>query len=418
MEGRENRAAKNRASPAQQTRRITQTKISHIGADGEFGKRKPMKKLMILLLACVLATSLGVPSAIAAKDYGAAVVNGKTASRVHLRASATLKAASLGLYYTGTEVRCASDPSAEWVKVTVGSQTGYMMGKYLATGDSRYGVVSKQPSATVQTKIAGSWVNLRSGPSLQSTIQGRVKDGESVTVLGETADHWFYIQSGSQTGYVTGKYLQTGSAAAAAKGYEMLYYTPTASIRIQYPRFTGAGMDTLNGVILSRVLQMVTAAKGVTIDYQASVTLKNSKVASMVFWGYRNVDGSIHPFSELIALTIDLSTLKPLQFTDLYAVNAEFEKVFFKKAYFPVNPITSYSADTFSAMLQLQTADYESISPFSKQGLPTVSFFLKPSGIVLSMPAMHATGSDHLEAELKYSDIQQFYRLSRKYWED
>jgi hypothetical protein len=377
-----------------------------------------MKKLMILLLACALATSLGIPSAIAAKDYGAAVVNGKTASRVHLRASATLKSASLGLYYTGTEIRCASDPSAEWVKVTVGSQTGYMMGKYLATGDRRYTVVYKQPSAAVKTKIAGSWVNLRTRPSLQSAIQGRVKDGEAVTVLGETADHWFYIQSGSQTGYVMGKYLQTGSVSTAAKGYEMLFYTPTRSIRIQYPRFTGAGMDALNGVILSRVLQMVPSTAGVTMDYQAAVTLKNSKIASMIFWGYTNVDGSAHPYTELVALNVDLSTLRQIGLTDLYVVNAEFEKVFFKKAYFPVNPITSYAADTFQEMLWMQTETYQGVSPFSAPGLPYVVCFLKPGGVVLSMPAMHATGSDHLEAELKYGDIQQFYRLAQKYWED
>ena len=377
-----------------------------------------MKRIFVALLVCVLAAGLWISPALATKDYGAAVVDGATANRVHLRASASAKAASLGLFYTGTEARLGSDPNRDWVKVTIGSQTGYMMGKYLAAGDRRLTVVSKQPSAAVQTKIAGSWVNLRGGPSLQSQVQGRVKDGETVTVLGETSDHWFYIRSGSLTGYVTGRYLQTGSAPAAAKGYEMLYYAPTASIRIQYPRFTGTGMDALNGLILSHVLGMVTGTAGVTMDYQAAVTLRNAKIVSMIFWGYVNVDGSAHPYTDLSALNIDLAALKPVQFTDLYAVNSAFEKVFFKKAYFPSNPVTSYSAETFMDMLKLQTAEYESISPFSQLGLPTVTCFLKPGGVVLSMPAMHASGSDHLEAELKYADIQQFYRLSQKYWAD
>lgn len=38
----------------------------------------------------------------------------------------------------------------------------------------------------------------------------------------------------------------------------------------------------------------------------------------------------------------------------------------------------------------------------------TVSFFLMPDGIVLSFPIVHAYG-DHFEAELLYSDIQNFY---------
>ncbi len=377
-----------------------------------------MKRFLLLLLACALMTVWFVPSALAAKDYGAAVVDGKTANRVHLRASASQKAASLGLFYTGTVVRCGSSLSTEWVKVTVGSQTGYMLAKYLATGDSQYTVVSKQPSATIQTKLAGSWVNLRGGPSLQAAVQGRVKDGETVTVLGETADHWFYVRAGNSTGYVTGKYLRAGGAAPRAKDYEMLFYTPTKSIRIQYPRFTGANMDALNGVILSQVLQMVTATAGVTMDYQAAVTLSNSKIVSIVIWGYSNVDGSAHPYTDLFAFNIDLSTLRLIRFTDLYAVNADFEKVFFQKAYFPTNPVTSYAAETFRDMLKLQTAEYEGVSPFGAQSLPAVYCFLKPNGIVLSMPAVHASGSDHLEAELSYTDVQPFYRLSQKYWVD
>ena len=45
-----------------------------------------------------------------------------------------------------------------------------------------------------------------------------------------------------------------------------------------------------------------------------------------------------------------------------------------------------------------------------------VSCFLKPDGLVLSMPAIHATGSDHFEAQLRYEEIQSFYRLKRNYW--
>ncbi len=58
----------------------------------------------------------------------------------------------------------------------------------------------------------------------------------------------------------------------------------------------------------------------------------------------------------------------------------------------------------------------QTVDPFSIVG--NVSYFLKPDGIVLSMPAVHATGSDHFEAQLKYNDIQQFYLLEQNYWEN
>lgn len=43
---------------------------------------------------------------------------------------------------------------------------------------------------------------------------------------------------------------------------------------------------------------------------------------------------------------------------------------------------------------------------------------MKPEGIVLSMPALHATGSDHFEAQLNYIDIEKFYRPEQKYMEN
>ena len=70
----------------------------------------------------------------------------------------------------------------------------------------------------------------------------------------------------------------------------------------------------------------------------------------------------------------------------LYTVNAEFEKVFFEKAFFPSDPITSYSEEKFSEMLKLQTSEYTLPSPFTNAD--SMRCFLKPEGIVLSMPAI------------------------------
>lgn len=217
------------------------------------------------------------------------------------------------------------------------------------------------------------------------------------------------------------------SGEPASESYKMLVYTEApnknSSIKIQYPSFYGNDFDALNTLVYDKVqsfakidTSLFSGDTGLTIDYQSAVTLQNSKIVSIVFWGSSYIEGGAHPFNDLIPLNVDLQSMKEITLKDLYTTNADFEKVFFDKAFFPTNPITSYDKASFPEMLNLQSPEYQTVDPFS---IPdNVSCFLKPDGIVLSMPAVHATDCDHFEAQLKYSDIQQFYLLKQNYWEN
>lgn len=220
---------------------------------------------------------------------------------------------------------------------------------------------------------------------------------------------------------------QTSSVKSSSEGYEMLVYTEApnknSSIKIQYPSFSDSGFDALNTLVYDKVqsfakidTSLYSSDTGLTIDYQSAVTLQNSKIISIAFWGSSYIEGGAHPFDNLIPLNVDLQSMKAITLKDLYTTDADFEKVFFDKAFFPTNPITSYDEASFTEMLNLQSPEYQIVDPFSITD--NVSCFLKPDGIVLSMPAVHATGCDHFEAQLKYSDIQQFYLLTQNYWEN
>lgn len=196
-----------------------------------------------------------------------------------------------------------------------------------------------------------------------------------------------------------------------------------SSIKIQYPNFTDSEYEAVNAMIYEKVksfaaidTEYFSSDTALTLDYQSAVTLFNSKMISLVFWGTSYLEGSAYPTSNLVPLNIDLQSMKEITLKDLYNTNEEFEKVFFEKAYFPTEPVTSYDKESFSQMLSLQSPDYQTVDPFSIAD--NVTCFLKEDGIVLSLPAVHATGSDHFEAQLNYSDIQQFYLPEQKYWED
>lgn len=195
-----------------------------------------------------------------------------------------------------------------------------------------------------------------------------------------------------------------------------------SSIRIQYPVFAGDGKDALNNLVYMKVQELAKidtsffpVDTGLSIDYQSLVTLQNEKIVSIVFWGTESIEGAAYATDNLISLNIDLQTLDEISFEDLYTADDDFEKIFFEKAYFPTEPFTSYDESGFAEMLKLQSPEYQAVSPFSISG--NVSCFLKPEGIVLIMPAIHATGNDHFEAQLNYNDIDKFYKPELKYWD-
>ena len=210
------------------------------------------------------------------------------------------------------------------------------------------------------------------------------------------------------------------TVADAAESYKMAEYTTApnekSSVKIQYPKFSGKNSEELNKMIESKIksyaeidTSVFSADEALTADYQSKVTLQNENAVSIVFWGSSNMQTSAHPTTNLFTLNIDLKNMKELKLTDIYKVDADFGKIFLEKATFPKDPVTSYDEASFAEMLKLQDA-----STFESPD--SITFFFKPDGIVLSLPAVHATGSDHLEGQLNYSDIQSKYLLTQEYW--
>ena len=224
-------------------------------------------------------------------------------------------------------------------------------------------------------------------------------------------------------------YLNNLLADGSESTYEMQLYTKApnqkSSVKIQYPVFSGNKAEKINAIIMEHVMeeaqlnpQYFSNPENIklTVEYQSAVTLQNTKIISIVFWGTFDTDVSQFPTTVIFTLNIDLESLKLVSLTDLYKINGKFERTFFEKAFFPTNPVTSYNEETFTDMLKLQSSEYGTISPFTYAD--SMSFFLKPEGIVFSMPAMHATGGDHFEAELLYSDIQEYYLPKQIYWNE
>lgn len=188
-----------------------------------------------------------------------------------------------------------------------------------------------------------------------------------------------------------------------------------SKIYIEYPIFYNTdNKDELNALILRTVQSFVTALDPqcspregkYVLYYHAKVTRQTSYAISIVFWGTTDIESNAFPISTLHTLNIDAKTLDIISLTDLYNLDVYFKNTFFEKCFFPSVPVTNYEENIFSYMLSLQTDEYCAISAFDFP--ETISFYLVPEGIVLSLPASHAYG-DRFEAEVLYSDLEENY---------
>ncbi len=180
----------------------------------------------ISLLLCLLCLFAGMACGVAESNaqFVSATIDGGNGDRVHLRAKPSTKAASLGLYFTGTPVLCESDATGEWTKVIIGAESGYMKSEFLRWGNEQGNVRAKQPLGNVKP---GSGVNMRSAPSLDAQIDRKLEQGDVVTILGETASHWYYVRTSDGVGYASAKYIDmTNSMAIPDAAVPELHMNP------------------------------------------------------------------------------------------------------------------------------------------------------------------------------------------------
>lgn len=114
----------------------------------------------------------------------------------------------LGSYPRGTKVTVLST-SGSWSKVSVGSQTGYMLTQWLsgskpASGSS--GSSSAIGTAVVRNPLDTQVLFLRSEPTTQSEALGYYRNGKTVTLL-KKLDGWYKVKVDGVTGYMMARYL-------------------------------------------------------------------------------------------------------------------------------------------------------------------------------------------------------------------
>lgn len=170
-----------------------------------------------------------------------------------------------------------------WSKIQSGNVTGYVCNDYLLFGDDAYDFVKNNCpySALVTTDI----LNVRMTPSTESTIIGKINQGESYSIISEEGT-WIKIAYGDQSGYISAEYVQKGYATTTALLIEEMVSTKRNDVVEYAMEFLGnpyvyGGTSLTNGTDCSGFTQGVYAYFGYSLDRTSSSQRSNGTEVSL-----------------------------------------------------------------------------------------------------------------------------------------
>ncbi len=141
-------------------------------------------------------------------------VRTNTGRGLNLRDTPSLEGNIITSFKPGTAVDVLVR-GANWHKVSVGGQTGYMNAAYL-TGSASSGSVSSTKTGTVQNPGSNQVLLLRETASTDARVLGYFGNGTQVTITGEEGD-FYKVTVGGKKGYMMKKYIKLNSSSSSSQ---------------------------------------------------------------------------------------------------------------------------------------------------------------------------------------------------------
>ena len=132
-----------------------------------------------------------------------------TAERLNIRSEATADSRAVTVVSAGETLKyvCESD---DWIMVTIGSKTGYVMKKYVNIDTSKIAEDVAGALETYSQSVTGTAtarLNVRELPMSGSKALKVAGNGDTLEILGECGD-WYRVNYGGKTGYVVAAYVE------------------------------------------------------------------------------------------------------------------------------------------------------------------------------------------------------------------
>lgn len=200
-------------------------------------------------------------------------------------------------------------------------------------------------------------------------------------------------------------------------------YYNDRNIKVKYPQIIGLDdtnkQNKINDLIKNEMLKQVKqlSDEGVALDINYEIKLKGDTLLSIVYSGYRYMQGSAYPNNTFFTTNIYIPETSALRLSQAVNINNSFVNKLLAAKYLPWNSDLASATEyvkgeikRYDLIKNLKYADYIG----AENQANAYSYFTKDSiGISLAVP--HAIG-DHAEFEIKYSDIKDNIKTENQIW--
>lgn len=161
------------------------------------------RKIIGLLLSALLAANMPLAGVVMEAEPSpvTALLASMEASAQVLRSKPSQKADSLGYYFNGVQAQVTGTPEKGWVKVSIGSLTGYLKEEELILDPSPDTEAEELPVVQVAYQDGPS-LTLRAAQSYQSEKMRGYPNGTEAQVMGFTEDFVHVIMPDGKVGFM------------------------------------------------------------------------------------------------------------------------------------------------------------------------------------------------------------------------
>lgn len=188
---------------------------------------------------------------------------GKTTGGLNVRQTPDAEGKLLGTLATGATVEVLNEESNGWLQIKFNDSFGYVNGKYVQKETATE--TPSTPEAHKKTgyvyNLDGTLLNVRPQPNTSQAAIGKLTEGDTVIVVGETGN-WYEIEYNQSTAFVSKDYITFTKPGSHPDGNINFEETPRTGVVID-------GVPTLNvrqaATTSSSILGTLTSTNEVTI---------------------------------------------------------------------------------------------------------------------------------------------------------
>ena len=162
------------------------------------------------LVVAGLVQSVGSLALVTSADAAGTAMRATTA--VNVRSGAGTNYSRIGLLQAGEQIQALSSKNG-WTQVNYKGRTGYVASAYLASSSGGEGGGSSSGASGVAYTTTA--LNLRTGPSLRSSVKTVASKGTKVTLTGTVRGEFSQVTWNGQTLWAATRYLSQSAGAAS-----------------------------------------------------------------------------------------------------------------------------------------------------------------------------------------------------------